>query len=153
MDGSGMVDTAAGTPRIVDEQLGTIEAGEIRLWGSRCSHCGTVTFPQQGSCPRCTRAGAAPRPLAREGSLWSWTIQGFPPKSPPFAGSAEAFQPYGVGYVELGAEVRVEGILTTADPDELEIGMTMHTVTIPAPGREGLGLVTFAFAPGPAASS
>ena len=133
---------------MIDEQLATIEGGEVRLWGSRCDHCGTVTFPQQSSCPRCTRDEAGRYALAREGTLWSWTIQGFPPKSPPYSGSADDFQPYGVGYVELGGKVRVEGILTTADPDQLEIGMTMHLVAIPAAGHEQEGLLTFGFAPG-----
>jgi uncharacterized OB-fold protein len=84
-------------------------------------------------------------PLARSGPLWTWTIQCFPPKSPPYAGSAEEFEPYGVGYVELGGEVRVEGILTESDPDQLEIGMPMELTLIPAPGRSDA--VTFAFKP------
>ena len=147
-----MGEVAAQPQRMIDEQLATIDGDEVRLWGSRCDHCGTVTFPQQGSCPRCTRDGAKRHALAREGALWSWTIQGFPPKSPPYAGSAEGFQPYGVGYVELGGKVRVEGILTTADPDQLEIGMTMHVVAIPVAGHEQDGLLTFAFAPGAVSS-
>jgi uncharacterized OB-fold protein len=133
--------------RMIDEQLGTFENGQLRLWGSRCASCGTVTFPQQDSCPSCTRGGAEPFPLPRVGRLWSWTVQGFPPKSPPYAGSAEHFQPFGVGYVELGGELRVESILTTADPDALAIGMAMRLVAIPVVGRDGEGLVTFAFEP------
>jgi uncharacterized OB-fold protein len=43
------------------------------------------------------------RRLARRGTLWTWTIQCFRPKSPPYAGDAESFEPYGVGYVELPA--------------------------------------------------
>jgi uncharacterized OB-fold protein len=83
--------------------------------------------------------------LARTGPLWTWTIQCFPPKSPPYAGSADEFEPYGVGYVELGGEVRVEGILSESDPGQLEIGMPMELTLIPAPGRGDV--VTFAFKP------
>jgi uncharacterized OB-fold protein len=83
--------------------------------------------------------------LARTGPLWTWTIQCFPPKSPPYAGKADEFQPYGVGYVELGGEVRVEGILTESDPDQLAIGMAMELTLIPAPGRSDA--MTFAFKP------
>jgi uncharacterized OB-fold protein len=143
-----MNEPAAQPQRMIDEQLATLEAGRLQLWGSRCVHCGTVTFPPQGSCPRCARDGAVRHALTGHGPLWSWTIQGFPPKTPPYAGSAERFEPYGVGYVELGGEVRVEGILTSANPDELAIGMAMHVVPIPAAGREHDGLLTFAFAPG-----
>jgi uncharacterized OB-fold protein len=132
---------------VIDEQLASFEDGSIRLWGSKCRVCATVTFPPQSSCPRCTADGAERHPLAREGTLWSWTVQGFAPKSPPYAGTAEEFRPYGVGYIELGGEVRVEAILTTADPDTLVIGMQMRLVAIPVTGREREGLVTFAFEP------
>ena len=67
------------------------------------------------------------------------------PKSPPYAGSADDFEPYGVGYVELAEEVRVEARLTESDPERLRIGMPMELVLIPAPGPDG-GL-TYAFAP------
>jgi len=137
----------SGPQRLIDERLASLEGGEIRLWGSRCGACGTVTFPQQSSCPNCARDGAERHPLPTEGRLWSWTVQGFPPKSPPYAGSAEDFEPFGVGYVELAGEVRVESILTTADPEALTIGMAMRLVAIPVTGREEEGLVTFAFAP------
>jgi uncharacterized protein len=120
-------------------------ADEPRLIGSRCSNCGTVAFPRQASCQACMSVEVEEHPLARSGPLWTWTIQCFPPKSPPYAGSAEEFEPYGVGYVELGGEVRVEGILTESDPDQLEIGMPMELTLIPAPGRSDA--VTFAFKP------
>jgi uncharacterized OB-fold protein len=106
-----------------------------------------VTFPQQSSCPNCAHGGAERYPLPREGQLWSWTVQGFAPKAPPYAGAADGFEPFGVGYVELGGSVRVESILTTADPDALTIGMPMRLVTIPVRGREADGLVTFGFDP------
>jgi uncharacterized OB-fold protein len=133
--------------RLIDERLGSFQDGRIHLWGSRCVACGTVTFPQQDSCPNCARDGAERYALPREGRLWSWTVQGFAPKSPPYAGSAEGFEPFGVGYIELADSVRVESILTTADPDALTIGMPMRVVTIPVRGREADGIVTFAFAP------
>jgi uncharacterized OB-fold protein len=74
-------------------------------------------------------------------------VQGFAPKSPPYAGSADGFRPYGVGYIELDGELRVESILTVADPEVLQIGMPMRVVAIPVTGREPEGLVTFAFEP------
>jgi uncharacterized protein len=118
---------------------------EPQLIGSRCRNCGTVTFPRQASCQACMSVDVEEHLLARRGPLWTWTIQCFPPKSPPYAGSAEDFEPYGVGYVELGGEVRVEGILTEADPERLAIGMGMELTLIPAPGRSDA--VTFAFKP------
>jgi uncharacterized protein len=120
-------------------------ADEPRLVGSECRRCGTVTFPRQDSCPRCTSQDVAERLLARRGTLWTWTIQCFAPKAPPYAGDREAFQPYGVGYVELPGEVRVEALLTVDDPQELRIGMPMELTLVPAPGPSGA--MTFAFRP------
>jgi uncharacterized OB-fold protein len=77
--------------------------------------------------------------------LWTWTVQCFAPKSPPYAGAADGFEPYGVGYVELPGEVRVEARLTEADPARLRIGMPMELVLVPAPGPDGA--LTYAFAP------
>jgi uncharacterized OB-fold protein len=88
------------------------------------------------------------RLLSRQGTLWSWTIQCFAPKSPPYAvEDADAFEPFGVGYVELPGEIRVEARLTVADPERLRIGMPMELTLIPAPGAEQSGVVTFAFRP------
>jgi uncharacterized OB-fold protein len=100
------------------------------LVGSECRRCGTVSFPRQGTCPRCTSTDVEERRLARRGTLWSWTIQRFRPKSPPYTGPEE-FEPYGVGYVELPGEVRVETRLTESDPSKLEIGMEMELTLIP----------------------
>jgi uncharacterized OB-fold protein len=99
------------------------------LLGSACRACGTVTFPRQASCPRCTSTDVGEHQLARRGTLWSWTIQRFRPKSPPYVGPEE-FEPYGVGYVELPGEVRVETRLTEADPARLRIGMPMELTLI-----------------------
>jgi uncharacterized OB-fold protein len=110
------------------------------LLGSECRSCGTVSFPRHAACPRCTSTDVQERRLARRGTLWSWTIQRFRPKSPPYTGPEE-FEPYGVGYVELPGEVRVEARLTESDPAKLRIGMEMELTLIPG--------ATFAFRPLP----
>jgi uncharacterized OB-fold protein len=135
-----------GSPRPVDEGVVAITSDGPRLVGSRCRDCGVVTFPRQGSCPRCTSLDVEEHLLATRGTLWSWTVQYFRPKSPPYTGlePPEDFVPYGVGYVELPREVRVEARLTEADPDRLRIGMPMRLTLIPAPGDGDA--VTFAFA-------
>ena len=117
-------------------------AGDPRLVGSQCNACDTVTFPRQGSCPRCTSEDVRERLLSPRGTLWTWTVQCFPPKAPPYAAATE-FEPYAVGYVELPGELRVESLLTGTD--DFRIGMPMELTLIPAPGDSGT--LTFAFRP------
>ena len=134
----------------VAEGLFTWPSDNPRLIGSRCNDCGTHVFPSQGSGPNCTGTDVSTVELANRGSLWTWTVQGFPPKSPPYLGpvGAEDFEPFGVGYVELPGEVKVESRLTVADPSELSIGMEMELVVVPLTVDDnGDEVVTFAFAP------
>ncbi len=138
--------TETRSMQLIDPDVigGTSE--EPRLIGSACARCGTVTFPRQRSCPRCTSEDVQARELATRGELWSWTIQCFAPKAPPYLpGGVEGFEPYGVGYVELPGEVRVEARLTESDPDRLRIGMPMDLTLIPVPGAPDK--LTFAFRP------
>jgi uncharacterized OB-fold protein len=58
-------------------------------------------------------------PLARTGTLWTYTVQGFRPKSP--YDGPEEFSPYAVGYVDLG-EVLVESRLDVPVGHRLVIG-------------------------------
>jgi uncharacterized OB-fold protein len=56
--------------------------------------------------------------------------------------------PFGVGYVELPGQVKVEARLTESDPEKLHIGMELEMVIIPLHVDEsGQEVVTFAFAP------
>ena len=117
---------------------------EPRLIGSRCSSCGIVTFPAQESCPRCASTEMAEHLLAARGRLWAWTTQAFPPPSPPYAGpTGSAFEPFAVGYVDLG-DVKVETRLTASEG--LQPGMEMQLVLVPfRTDDEGNDVVTFAF--------
>lgn len=130
-------------------------AGELFTWadgapalvGARCGDCGVVTFPRQAGCPRCTGERMADEVLARRGTLWTWTVQGFPPPPPARLGDTP-LEPYGVGYVELPGQVRVEARLTEHDPARLRIGMEMELVLQPLGRRpDGAEVVTFAFRP------
>jgi uncharacterized OB-fold protein len=130
----------------VAEGLFTWPSDRPQLIGSMCRTCGTTTFPKQASCPRCTATEMEERLLHRTGTLWSFTVQGFRPKSP-YAGP-EDFEPYGVGYVELPGQVMVESRLTENDPENLAIGAAME-LTIVSLRHDELGneVVTFAFRP------
>jgi uncharacterized OB-fold protein len=127
----------------------TWPSDEPQLIGSKCSACGIVTFPAQDSCPRCASTEMVEHLLARRGRLWAWTTQDFPPPSPPYAGpTGKEFVPFGVGYVELPGEVKVESRLTENDPAVLVAGMEMELTLVPfRTDDDGNEVVTFAFRP------
>jgi uncharacterized OB-fold protein len=133
----------------VAEGVFTWPADEPQLIGSRCAECRMVTFPTQDSCPRCASTAMEEELLARQGRLWAWTTQEFPPP-PPYAGPrGDEFVPFGVGYVELPGEVKVETRLTERDPEALANGMEMELVIVPFRiDDDGNEVVTFAFRPG-----
>lgn len=114
----------------IAEGLFTWPSAEPRLIGSRCNDCDTTTFPKQSSCPKCMSTNVKEHLLSRRGTLWTWTVQGFRPKSPPYEGPTE-FAPYPVGYVELPGEAKVEALLVGVGTDDLSIGMEMELVIIP----------------------
>ena len=58
-----------------------------------------------------------------DGVLWTWTVQRFPPKSPPYVPPADEFTPFAVGYVELADGSRVEAVLDVESP---RIGMRLR---------------------------
>ena len=88
--------------------------------------------------------------LSKRGKLWTWTVQGFPPPSPPYAFPVkpETFVPYGVGYVELPERVRVEAQLVENDFNKLKIGMDMELVIENfKEDDDGNDIMMFAFRP------
>ncbi len=133
----------------VAEGVFTFPSDAPQLIGSQCASCGIVTFPAQDSCPRCASTDMVEHLLPRRGRLWAWTTQDFPPPSPPYSGpTGKDFVPFGVGYVELPGEVKVEARLTSADPGVLTPGMEMELVLVPFRiDADGTEVVTFAFRP------
>lgn len=127
----------------------TWPADEPQLVGAKCPACAAVTFPKQGSCPRCGTPEMAEHLLPRRGTLWTFTTQEFLPKEPYASGETpETFRPYGVGLVQLGDEVRVEARLTEADATKLRIGMEMELVVVPfRTDDDGTEVMVHAFAP------
>ncbi len=95
-----------------------------RLIGGRHRQSGRIVFP----CP--PGEEFEPWPLAREGKLWSFTVQRYRPKSPPYVGP-EAFRPWIVGYVELPGEVIVESRVVGIGFDEVRIGMDLELTLVP----------------------
>jgi len=129
---------AEGVYRLVD--------GAPRLVGGRRRTDGKYAFP----LPRGAQgADYETVDLASEGTLWSYTVQRFRPKTP-YAGPGDdrSFRPYAVGYVELPGQIIVESHLATEDFNGLKIGMPMQLTLIPFREEpDGTRTMIYGFAP------
>lgn len=111
-----------------------------RLIGGRDRASGRIVFP----CPE--NAQFEPVPLNRTGTLWSYTIQRFRPKSPPYAGP-EAFSPWAMGYVELPGETIVEARIVNVDFEKIAIGMPLQLTQVALDPDAAVALAIPAFEP------
>ncbi|MEP7349605.1 MAG: OB-fold domain-containing protein [Sphingorhabdus sp.] len=125
--------------RPIADQLFTDE-DPPRLIGGRDVASGRIVFP----CP--TGNNFEPFPLKRQGTVWSYTIQRFRPKSPPYAGP-EAFSPFPVAYVELPGEVIVEARLTNVALEDVKVGMAVELTQIPLDPDAAEPVLIHAFQP------
>ena len=124
----------------IAENLWTDEP-QPRLIGGKLPS-GEIVFPMPtGDAAQ----GVETYPLSRRGTLWSWTSQGFRPKSP-YEGPSQGpqdFKPFLLGYIELPGEVIVESYIVDAALDDLKLGMPMEFVLTPFDDARA----TFAFRP------
>lgn len=124
---------------VADELFETEPA--LRLIGGKERATGRIVFP----LPR--DQGFDRLYLPGSGTLWSYTVQRFAPKVPPYKG-VEPFQPFAVGYVELAGACIVESRLSIRHFEELHLGMRMELTTqslyIDAAGQH---VITYAFQP------
>lgn len=132
--------------RFIDPSIATWPLEPAHLLGGTCDGCGAVGFPAPSACPACGAADISSVELPDRGTIWTFTVQGFPPPAPPYLGpsSAETFRPFAVAYVDLGP-VLVEGPVL-GDPTNVRIGDAV-TVVFPTlgPDESGSEVVSFAF--------
>ncbi|MET8651846.1 MULTISPECIES: Zn-ribbon domain-containing OB-fold protein [Nocardia] len=135
--------------RIIDPAISTWPEADFRLVGGACGDCGATVFPIQDLCPRCSRPSVRKITLPSTGTLVAWTTQGFLPGAPYLGDETpKTFVPFGVGLVQLGDVIRVEGRLTENDPEKLEFGMRVALTPVPlGTDPEGNEVITFAFRP------
>ena len=135
-------------PKALAPEISTWPDENAQLIGSRCGDCGATTFPVQQRCPRCSLGNMSEVLLPRRGSLVAWTTQGFPPGAPYAGPTGKEFVPFGVGLVQLGEVIRVEGRLTENDPAKLQFGQEVELTFIPlTTDEDGEEILTFAFEP------
>ncbi len=98
------------------------------LVGARNKQTGHISFP----LPLTPNENIEPIALASRATVWTYTVQRFPPKTP-YAGPAdpENFKPSIVAYVSLPGQTMVESRLTGIEPEDVEIGMEVELTAIP----------------------
>ncbi len=124
-----------GTPPLEEWHQSTAEGPA--LIGARCRACGCYFFPpwQLFACgnPACEgdRDQLEKLPLSRTGTLWSWTVNHYPP--PPPYPAQEPFVPYATVAVQLEKEkIRVLGLLhPDSDAAQLRAGLEMELALAP----------------------
>jgi uncharacterized protein len=132
-------------PAPIAEGLFEVVDGTAHLLGGRRKSDGRMVFPKPTG-PEAANFDTVR--LSPEGRLWSFTVQRFRPKSPPYAGADDegSFKPYALGYVELPGEVIVESRIETDDFESLKVGAPMRLTLVPFRRPSGEAL-SFAFTP------
>ena len=137
-------ETAGAGPVPILEGLFTFSSAEEppRLLASRCTACGETFFPQRRFCARCSSPDLAEFLLGPSGRLYTYTVV-----YELFAG-LDSFGPYAVGQVEMEGGLRVQGLITGCDFEELEIDMPLElTLLTLGTDERGRPKVTYAFRP------
>jgi len=129
----------------IAEGLFEVVEGVPHLIGGRRKSDGRMVFPNPTGSEG---QNYDPVRLSPEGRLWSFTVQRFRPKSPPYAGGDDekSFRPYALGYVELPGEVIVEGRIDTDDFASLKVGAPMRLKLTPF-RKTGGDVLAYAFEP------
>jgi uncharacterized OB-fold protein len=137
-------DAAGAGPAPILEGLFTLPAGREppRLLASRCEACGETFFPQRRFCARCSGSQMSQVHLGPAGRLYTYTVVY------ELFGRLESMGPYAVGQVEMEEGVRVQGLLTGCEWEDLKIDMPLELTTLPIGADEqGHTTVTYAFRP------
>lgn len=137
---------------LISEDIFAPNTGVPTLLGGKSKVDGKYKFPRPTGTMADDYEDVA---LKREGTLWSFTVQRFPPGSP-FIGITDrsSFEPFAIGYVELADQVIVETRIVTDNFKSLKIGLPMSLVVDIQKRGDGDGeFTTFAFTPSQELSS
>jgi len=100
-----------------------------RLIASKCKTCGTIRFPSGKTCnnPFCDQKDVGKVSLSKKGMVYSYFIEHYQPP-PPYHPPKDGFKPYGVGWVELPDGIRVIGMITGCNLEDIKVGMDVELV-------------------------
>lgn len=121
----------------IESWFGQDEHGAY-LVGRRCRACNSWFFPpmlQFCRNPSCGSEELEELPMSRRGSLWSYTVNYYPPPPPYPEPLGDDFEPYGVAAVELSAErmIVLGQLARGVNVGGLQVGTEMEVVIEPLP--------------------
>jgi len=98
------------------------------ILGTRCESCGLTIFGRNQSCENCGGTDVREAALGKSGTVWSYTVQRYPPAEPYKLGSAkrEDWIPRVVAWVELPEGPRILSIVENCKPEDAKIGMELE---------------------------
>jgi uncharacterized protein len=109
---------------------GLLQLEPPRLLGSRCSACGTATFPARAFCPHCrATSGIEGTTLAADGRIHSFTVVRQAP--------AGVEVPYVLAQIDLADGVRIMAQVVGAEPDRIALGAPVALELVPFPAVVG----------------
>jgi uncharacterized protein len=134
------------TAQPIASNLFETSGSSVHLIGGRRKSDGRIVFPMPSGAAAAQYESVK---LGSQGTLWSYTVQRFRPKSPPYGGAEDerAFKPFALGYVELPGQVIVETRIDVDDPAKLKIGMKMLAGTQEFARADGGQALTYVFRP------
>jgi uncharacterized OB-fold protein len=142
-----MTSGACNAPNaVLAENLFETSSDSPHLIGGRRKSDDRIVFP----LPRGAESELyEPVRLDCTGRLWSFTIQRFRPKSPPYVGADDdsTFKPFALGYIELAKQVIVESRIEVDNFARLKIGMPMRLELVPFRRADGVTVSSYAFCP------
>src|SRR5438067_13893339 len=97
------------------------------LPAAQCRRCELVVYPRSAtSCPRCGSEPLAAVDVPSDGAVWSYTVQRFAPKSPPYRQPGPDFVPFVFAYVQTADGGRIAGIVEGVEPEDMRIGLPVR---------------------------
>ena len=117
---------------------------DVELLGSKCASCGEVSIGTNTGCLNCGGNELESIKLAREGTLWTYTV--IRHKPPGDYLGPDPFEPFALGLVELADGVRIMAPLV-GDVEGFEIGSRVELVPWVLAANDGKAYRAFRFAP------
>lgn len=103
------------------------EEGGAKIFGSKCTSCGTPYFPKKTAChnPNCTDSKIVDCEFGGKGTIWSYSVADFAP--PPPHKFDKPFKSYVIGVIDMENGLRLVGQMVNA-LEEIKVGAKVELV-------------------------